>query len=122
MNPKNFKGQLSAIFNSGQGAKTAPISEQLELLILRGRFLLTGGCVGLTVVAVILAVSYLWSPWAPGEPVKIYYPAPLQALLNIELAQGALKPTQYLIRQAEKGSADDVRAILSEKKLMTQGY
>lgn len=29
MNPKNFKGQLSAIFNSGQGAKTAPISEQL---------------------------------------------------------------------------------------------
>lgn len=74
-------------------------------------------------VAVILGGLLLVVPLrAPGEPVKIYYPAPLQALLNIELAQGALKPTQYLIRQAEKGSADDVRAILSEKKPMTQGY
>ena len=110
------------ILHAGSGIKNATIAKQLEWLDLRGAYLQRAGWFGFALIALVIAFTLLHREWVPGETTKIYYPAPLQVLFNAELAHGVRRPTENLIRRAEAGDVSDVKAILSEKKLLAQGY
>lgn len=122
MKPKRSTASLRSILHTGPGVKTAPIEKQLEWLDLRGAYLRRVGWIGFFLIAVAIAIHIMPRAWVPGDATKIYYPAPLQVLLNTELAHGVRRPTENLIRRAEAGDVSDVKAILAEKKLLSQGY
>lgn len=120
--PKSPPVSLRLILHTGPGVETAPIAKQLLWLDLRGAYLQRVGLMGFALIAVAIAFHLIPQAWVPGDATKIYYPAPLQVLLNTELAHGVRRPTENLIRRAEAGDVSDVKAILAEKKLMAQGY